>query len=45
VKKSILVRTGYGAEVEKKLPAQSKPAMVVNDLNAAAEWIIRDEKP
>ena len=40
VKKSILVRTGYGAEVEKKEPI--KNALVANDLAAAAEWILHD---
>ena len=40
VRKSILVRTGYGA----KLEAAGLPpgAVVVDDLRAAIEWILRD---
>jgi D-glycero-D-manno-heptose 1,7-bisphosphate phosphatase len=41
VKKSILVRTGYGAELERMSPQQLKNAVVVDDLNSAAEWILR----
>jgi D-glycero-D-manno-heptose 1,7-bisphosphate phosphatase len=41
VKKSILVRTGYGAELERKSPDQLKPAVIVDDLNGAADWILR----
>jgi D-glycero-D-manno-heptose 1,7-bisphosphate phosphatase len=40
VKKSILVRTGYGAEVEKESPEKISRAIVVNDLDKAAEWIL-----
>jgi D-glycero-D-manno-heptose 1,7-bisphosphate phosphatase len=40
VKKSILVRTGYGAEVEKKLVTELKEAIVLNDLPKAADWIL-----
>jgi D-glycero-D-manno-heptose 1,7-bisphosphate phosphatase len=40
VKKSILVRTGYGAELERKEPDKLKRAVVVDDLNGAAEWIL-----
>ena len=40
VKRSILVRTGYGAEVERQSAAQLKQAVVVNDLTAAAEYIL-----
>ena len=42
VKKSILVRTGYGAELERTSPEKIKNAIVVNDLPAAADWILRD---
>ena len=42
VKKSILVRTGYGAELERKFPDKLTAAVVVDDLSAAAEWILRD---
>jgi D-glycero-D-manno-heptose 1,7-bisphosphate phosphatase len=42
VKKSILVRTGYGAELERTGPEQLARAVVVNDLATAAEWIARD---
>ena len=40
VKKCLLVRTGYGAEVEKKSADKLKEAVVVDDLAAAAEWIV-----
>jgi D-glycero-D-manno-heptose 1,7-bisphosphate phosphatase len=40
VNKSILVRTGYGAEVERKAPEQISRAVVVDDLDKAAEWIL-----
>jgi D-glycero-D-manno-heptose 1,7-bisphosphate phosphatase len=40
VKQSILVRTGYGAAAESKTPEALKQAAVVNDLSAAAEWIL-----
>jgi len=42
VKKSILVRTGYGEEVATKLPDTARRAVVVNDLVEAVEWILRD---
>lgn len=41
VKASILVRTGYGAELERQAPAPISRAIVVDDLDAAAEWILR----
>ena len=41
VKKSILVRTGYGAKLEREKPEPLKRAAVVDDLNGAAEWILR----
>jgi D-glycero-D-manno-heptose 1,7-bisphosphate phosphatase len=40
VKKSILVRTGYGAKLERKSPEPLKQAIVVDDLNGAADWIL-----
>lgn len=40
VKKSLLVRTGYGAQVERQ-PGMEK-AVVVDDLAAAAEWILKN---
>jgi D-glycero-D-manno-heptose 1,7-bisphosphate phosphatase len=41
VKKSLLVRTGYGAELERKSPEKLKNAKIVDDLTAAAQWILR----
>jgi len=41
VKKCILVRTGYGAEVERESPEELKRAVVVDDLNGAADWILK----
>jgi D-glycero-D-manno-heptose 1,7-bisphosphate phosphatase len=41
VKKSILVRTGYGAEVERAAANKFVSAVIVDDLNGAAEWILR----
>ncbi len=43
VKRSILVRTGYGAELERESPEQISRAMVVDDLTGAAEWILQNE--
>lgn len=40
VKKSILVRTGYGVELERSHPEKLASAIVVDDLRAAAEWIL-----
>jgi D-glycero-D-manno-heptose 1,7-bisphosphate phosphatase len=40
VKKSILVRTGYGAETERAAAGKFASAMIVDDLNGAAEWIL-----
>ncbi|MGO8764225.1 MAG: D-glycero-alpha-D-manno-heptose-1,7-bisphosphate 7-phosphatase [Limisphaerales bacterium] len=40
VKKSILVRTGYGADVERGQPKEISRAIVVDDLNGAADWIL-----
>ena len=43
VKKCLLVRTGYGAEVERTAADRLARAAVVDDLPAAAEWIVRKE--
>jgi 3-deoxy-manno-octulosonate cytidylyltransferase (CMP-KDO synthetase) len=40
VHKSILVRTGYGVAAEKSLGPKSKQAVVVNNLQGAADWIL-----
>ena len=42
VKKALLVRTGYGAEVEREHGPKLKDAVVVDDIVAAADWILRD---
>ena len=44
VKKSILVRTGYGAEVERDQPTALRDAVVVDDLCAAIDWILNSAK-
>ena len=41
VKKSILVRTGYGAKLEQEAAAKLQPAMVLDDVPAAAAWILK----
>ena len=40
VKKSILVRTGYGAEVERVAAGRLAHAVIVDDLTGAAAWIL-----
>lgn len=40
VKKSILVRTGYGKEVEQNFANEIGKAVVVEDFKAAADWIL-----
>jgi D-glycero-D-manno-heptose 1,7-bisphosphate phosphatase len=40
VKKSILVRTGYGAKVEREQAGSLQRAVVVNHLGEAADWIL-----
>lgn len=40
VDSSILVRTGYGAELERESGARLNGAVVVDNLPAAADWII-----
>lgn len=41
VKQSVLVRTGYGAQVERAAAGQLEGAVVVDDLAAAADLILR----
>ena len=41
VKQSILVRTGYGAELEQVEAEKLKRAVVVDDLSGAADWILK----
>jgi len=43
VKQSILVRTGYGAGVERDDADQIKRAAVVNGLAEMAEWILKNQ--
>lgn len=43
VQRSILVRTGYGRETEQKHAEQIHQAAVVDDLAAAADWILGQE--
>lgn len=40
VRKSILVRTGYGRKTEQRNVAEMNRAIVVDDLSAAADWIL-----
>ena len=42
VKKSLLVRTGYGAEVERDDAELIKRAVVTDNLNEMAEWILKN---
>lgn len=42
IRRSILVRTGYGRELEAQSREQLKDAVVVDDITAAVDWIIRD---
>jgi D-glycero-D-manno-heptose 1,7-bisphosphate phosphatase len=41
LKKSILVRTGYGAKLERASAEKLKCAVVVDDLTGAADWILK----
>ncbi len=43
VKKSILVRTGYGAELEKKSKDDLQRAVIVNGLAEMADWILKNQ--
>jgi D-glycero-D-manno-heptose 1,7-bisphosphate phosphatase len=40
VKKSILVRTGYGRNLEQERPGRLAQAVIADDLPAAAKWIL-----
>jgi D-glycero-D-manno-heptose 1,7-bisphosphate phosphatase len=40
LKKCLLVRTGYGAELERTSPAELHRAMIVDRLEEAADWLI-----
>jgi D-glycero-D-manno-heptose 1,7-bisphosphate phosphatase len=40
VKKSILVRTGYGAETERAAANKFASALIVDDLNSVADWVL-----
>jgi D-glycero-D-manno-heptose 1,7-bisphosphate phosphatase len=42
VRRSILVRTGYGATVEKEDSEHLRDAIVVDDICEAVDWILRD---
>jgi D-glycero-D-manno-heptose 1,7-bisphosphate phosphatase len=44
VKKSILVRTGYGAELERAETNKLTRAVVVDDLAGAADWILKQKR-
>jgi D-glycero-D-manno-heptose 1,7-bisphosphate phosphatase len=44
VKQSILVRTGYGAELELIEAEKLKRAVVVDDLSGAADWILKQTR-
>jgi D-glycero-D-manno-heptose 1,7-bisphosphate phosphatase len=44
VKKCLLVRTGYGVEVERMHAGGLKRAIIVDTLAAAVEWILNDQK-
>jgi len=39
-KKSLLVRTGYGAELERTTPAKLTQSIIVDNLSSAADWIL-----
>ena len=42
VRRSLLVRTGYGAEFERENRAALRDAVIVNGLPEAADWILSD---
>jgi D-glycero-D-manno-heptose 1,7-bisphosphate phosphatase len=44
VRRSLLVRTGYGAELERTEAGKLGSAVVVDDLAAAADWILQDRQ-
>ena len=43
LKKCILVRTGYGAELERNSPEKLRRAIVTDNLQHAADWILRQD--
>jgi len=43
VRKSILVRTGYGKKTENEFPDKIKNAVVVDDIGKAADWILGNQ--
>jgi D-glycero-D-manno-heptose 1,7-bisphosphate phosphatase len=43
LRKSILVRTGYGRKTEQRNAAEMNRAIVVDDLSAAASWILEQK--
>jgi len=43
VKRCLLVRTGYGAELERTARERLGPAVLVDDLPAAADWILQGQ--
>ena len=42
VRRSLLVRTGYGAQVERDAPEKLGQAVVVDDLASAVAWILNE---
>lgn len=45
LRKSILVRTGYGAQVERDGGPELKAALIVDNLFAATTWILANQSP
>lgn len=45
LKRAVLVRTGYGAELERSGQHPLDRATIVDDLSSAALWILRDSAP
>jgi D-glycero-D-manno-heptose 1,7-bisphosphate phosphatase len=41
-RRSLLVRTGYGASVERESPSLLRDAVIVDELRAAAGWVLSD---
>lgn len=41
VKQCILVRTGYGAEAERNFAGKLRSAMVMDELGAVADWLLK----
>jgi hypothetical protein len=39
----LLVRTGYGAELERTNPEKLRPGTVVDGMSAAADWILKSD--